>query len=94
MPAPDYNENKPMVNNQRKEAENWNESEVQKWLMENEIGDFYETLKPINGKVLYQLYLMQVHTPEFYFKSLTKNDLVDIKSVASFSAKLKDLFEF
>lgn len=71
----------------------WNESQVEKWLSEKGVSAVYEILKPLDGKVLYQLYLVQMHTPEFFYKSLTKNEIIDIKVIAYFTLALKELFE-
>lgn len=74
------------------EAEDWDDAKVKNWLNESGIEIIYEILKPLSGKILYQLYQLQLHTPEFFFKSITKNESLDIKLVAMFSSSLKDLF--
>ena len=76
-----------------KEAYDWDESKVELWFKEKGFESFFETLKPLNGKVLYQLFLLQRHTPEFFFKSLSRNDALDLKSIALFSSSLYDLFK-
>lgn len=81
------------VNRETCEAKSWDEINVEKWLNENDLKVVYDALKPLNGKVLYQMYQLQTYTPEFFFKSLTKTENVDIKSVAFFSSLLKDLFD-
>lgn len=71
----------------------WSESDVEKSLGEKGLGPIHEILRPLDGKVLHQLHLVQTHTPEFFYKSLTKNDSIDIKLIAFFSLYLKQLFE-
>lgn len=77
----------------KKEAIEWNESKVEEWFINNNFEEFYEILRPLNGANLFQLYQLQIHTPEFFYKSLTKNDKANVKSLILFSTSLKNLFE-
>ena len=52
---------------------NWNIEQVKDWLFNNELDSLVSIIGPINGRVLFQLYEIKQHTPEFFFKSITKN---------------------
>ncbi len=71
----------------------WTNDQVKEWFEKNEITDLHKILVPINGRLLSQLYEIKIHTPEFFYKSLVKNDHIDIKKVAIFSDLLMELFE-
>lgn len=73
-------------------VEKWSESDVEKWFRNNKVDSIYEILKPLDGKVLTQMNEMRIHTPEFFFKSLTQSEKADFKSVALFTVLLKELF--
>ncbi|CAF1006817.1 unnamed protein product, partial [Brachionus calyciflorus] len=72
---------------------NWDEIKVEKWFLDNSFNDILNKLKPINGKILHQLFKLQIHTPEFFYKSLTVNELINIRQLAAFISALNDLFE-
>ena len=75
------------------ETENWDEGRVEKWFGEKGIHkSIYEMFKPLDGVTLFQLYQLQVHTPEFFYKSLTKSESIDLKQAAHFGGCLKKLF--
>jgi hypothetical protein len=71
----------------------WTECDVEKWFMKNDCAHLHNILRPLNGKVLEQLNEMRIHTPEFFFRSLSDYDEVDIKSIALFSSLLKELYD-
>lgn len=71
----------------------WSNEQTKEWFFKNNLTDVYNVLSPINGRVLLQLYEIKQHTPEFFFKSLVKNDYIDLRSVAIFSDLLIELFE-
>jgi hypothetical protein len=76
------------------EPKNWDFNKVRECLESKNLHKIYQILSDqIDGKLLYQLYEMKVYTPEFYYKSLTKNDLLDMKMVIDLSKLLSDLFE-
>lgn len=74
-------------------AAQWTEDEVRDWFKRNNLDELFEVLKPLNGSILYQLYQIQVHTPEFFFKAITKNESIDLKSIARFSDLLRKAFK-
>ncbi len=74
-------------------TDQWSESDVENWFIKNDCTHFHDVLKPLNGKVLEQLNEMRIHTPEFFFRSLSDYDQVDIKSIAFFSSLLKELYD-
>lgn len=71
----------------------WNNEQTKEWFTKNQLEHLYNILSPINGRVLLQLYEIKQHAPEFFFKSLAKNDSIDVMSVAIFSDLLMELFE-
>jgi len=71
----------------------WSNDEVKEWFCANKMEALHEFLSPINGRILTQLYEIKQHTPEFFFKSITKNESIDLKTIAIFSDLLLDLFE-
>lgn len=75
------------------EAKNWNEEQCKEWFIKNNIKNMFDILTPIDGGILLQLYEMKKSIPEFFFKSITKNDAIDFKSVAVFANLLIKLFE-
>lgn len=74
-------------------AVNWTEDQVKNWFLSNNLEQMFETLKPLNGSILFQLYQIQLHTPEFFYKAITKNELIDLKAIAIFSDLIRKLFK-
>ena len=72
----------------------WSEAEVNNWFAEAKLNNsfIYQKLYPCSGELLTQLYQIQLHSPEFFFKSITTNDSKDLKDLANFSVLLKKLF--
>lgn len=85
------NEQKPKTIQQGPKT--WSNEQVKEWFCTNKIETLHDFLSPINGKILLQLYEIKLHTPEFFFKSITKNESIDLKTIAIFSDLLIDLFE-
>lgn len=80
-------------NKQISESENWDEGKVEKWFVEKDIHkSIFEMFKPLDGVTLFQLYQLQMHTPEFFYKSLAKSESIDLKQAAHFGGCLKKLF--
>ena len=79
--------------NRGESAQNWSPDDVKDWFHSHELHLLHDSLKPIDGSTLHQLYELKVYTPEFFFKSMTKNDAVDVKSIAIFSNQLIKLFK-
>jgi hypothetical protein len=75
------------------EAETWNEQRVELWFNENRLREMYELVRPLDGRTLYQLFQLQTFVPDFFYRAITKNPLVDVKNVTVFSAALRDLFK-
>jgi hypothetical protein len=89
----DVKTSKSIPNTDANKAINWSDKEVEDWFIQNEIHELYEDLKPLHGKLLHQLYQLQVYTPEFFFKSITKNDKTNLKTVVNFGYLLKEIFK-
>ncbi|CAF0754608.1 unnamed protein product [Brachionus calyciflorus] len=87
------NVKKPTELPNQKNFVSWNENETEKWFSDNSLSNVFNILKPINGKYLLQLYQLQIHTPEFFYKSLTSYNSVNIKDVIQFGVIIKELFE-
>jgi hypothetical protein len=75
------------------EAETWSEQRVELWFDENRLKEIYDLVKPLDGRTLYQLFQLQTFVPEFFYKAITRNALVDVKYITTFSAALRDLFK-
>ena len=74
--------------------ENWSEQEVENWLNEKKIHSVIcENVKPSNGNILKQLYLMQQNAPEFFYSSISSNKQIATREVALFAYELKILFK-
>jgi hypothetical protein len=91
------NNNHNNKNNSHKNNEdpiNWDEKKVKECLESKNLEKLYLILSDqIDGKLLYQLYEMKTYTPEFYYKSLTKNDILDMNMVINLSKFLCNLFD-
>ena len=74
-------------------AQVWTKEQVNDWFKRHEITVLHDNLKPIDGKSLFQLYQLKKDAPEFFFRSLTKNDSIDIKKLAVFNDELIKLFK-
>lgn len=74
----------------------WTENDVENWFkLVNLNNSFIHcALCPCSGKLLCQLRQMQVHAPEFFFKSISPKSLNinDLKTIALFSLELCELF--
>ena len=87
----DVKKNKEDENMRR--IETWTESQVESWFKENLVHlSIQRLLLPCSGELLSQMYQLQLFAPEFFFKSISKNEEVDLKSAAQFSLVLKNLF--
>ena len=76
---------------------NWSEADVEKWCMEKKIHPNIELhLKPCNGQLLYEFFLIKIESPDFFYRSLAINKSnskpVLIRDVAIFSLELKKIF--
>ena len=71
--------------------ESWSAESTEKWFNNKDLSNLHTILKPIDGKVLEQLKMMQKHTPEFFFQSMAQMGSKNIKEIAVFSALLKEL---
>jgi hypothetical protein len=74
------------------DVEFWPEDKVEKWFEEKHLKDLFDIIKPLDGRTLFQLYQFQIYSPEFFYKSITKNEKIDFKILAAFGANLKELF--
>jgi hypothetical protein len=89
--APVSNMEKPL--SKSSEVVDWTNEQVEKWFIERNFIDVFNELKPINAKVLNQLNQLQKFTPEFFYKSITKNHELNLLLVASFASSLQELFD-
>ena len=74
----------------------WTEADVEKWFTENNIHPNIEFhLKPCDGQLLYEYYLIQKETPDFFRRTLSTGmsnfKPVLIKDIAVFSLELKKI---
>ena len=79
-----------------KEA-HWNENKVNEWMTANKISSkIRNNINPCSGEILFQLYSILKFNPEFFYGSLQRNEFSgwrDLKELAHFCLKLKELFE-
>ena len=77
------------------EVRGWNSQQVIKWLSDLNIDNAIIThLKSCTGEDLFQMYHIQIFTPEFYYQMVNQiNELKDPLSFSKFSSELKNLFE-
>lgn len=81
-------------NDKVKKAEDWTERDVKRWLKEKHINKLIvQNVSPCNGKILNQLYSIQCNAPEFFYKSITSNKVIQTKDIAVFSYELKLIFQ-
>jgi hypothetical protein len=67
---------------------NWTENDVSNWLNDKKFNDIiYNNVYPSDGSILFQLYLMNKNTPEFFNYSITSKQ--QIKTVKNKKRKLK-----
>jgi hypothetical protein len=77
----------------QKTAMDWSESEVSNWFKENNVDvSILNLLKPCNGEILHQLYLLQHDAPEFFYHSISNNQKIALRNILIFTCKLKKLF--
>lgn len=77
-----------------KEKLSWSESQVDKWLNnKNFKTSIIQSIRPCNGKLLYQMYSMLQNAPEFFYSTLKSNGDLQLKDLALFSYELSNLFE-
>jgi hypothetical protein len=73
----------------------WKEEDVDSWIHEKKFSQtLIENIKPCNGKILYQLFIMCKNAPEFFYSSLRNesNNNISLKDLALFSYELNNLF--
>ena len=73
----------------------WKENDVEKWFKDEEINALIlNDLKPCDGLILNQLYEILKTSPDFFYSALTvKNKEINLRDVAVFTYKLKNLFK-
>lgn len=72
----------------------WSIEQVREWFEKNCINkQIIEALNEVDGSVLFQLYEFKKHMPEYFYKSLTKDNLIDPISISKFCSLLLKLFE-
>jgi hypothetical protein len=72
----------------------WSEAEVDSWFIEKNIDSkIASSLKPCNGKVLYQLFKLQIEAREFFYQSISNGfEKVSFRNVLIFASHLETLF--
>jgi hypothetical protein len=73
---------------------NWTENDVENWMISKKINEnIGNALKPCDGKLLYEFYLMKSKTPDYFNESiLTGNTTFSLRDYAIFSKEINDLF--
>jgi hypothetical protein len=81
---------------ERERVIKWNEADVEAWLSEKCIHpSLVKNLKPCNGKILYQMYLMLKQVPEFFYTSMRSDadNKISLRDLALFSYELSSIFK-
>jgi hypothetical protein len=82
-----------VVTTQQNTAFAWSENEVNVWFNDKNVDPgIVNALKPCNGELLHQLFLLQQEAPEFFYQSVSKNQQVGLRNVLLFACNLKKLF--
>ncbi len=77
-----------------KSVEDWTYEDVNKWLNDLQVDKtILDSILPCNGKLLKQYYEMQCSCPEFFYSSISSNNKVSFRNVASFGCELKNIFK-
>ena len=93
-PAPPPNPVTASNNNELDSIIKWSETDVKKWFNENNFNvKILKEMEPCDGDLLYQMHILQIEAPEFFYQSITKDKSVELRSALIFSKKLKELFK-
>ena len=72
----------------------WTEDQVKEWFIRNDINLLiFDYFRPCTGKILRQMYQMNVRTPEFYNQSMKEIKNIKFNMIVSFTACLEELFK-
>ena len=71
----------------------WSDDQVKIWFVNIECGNLYQSLKPCNGELLYQLYEMWNNAPEFFYQFISLDNKLDRHSLLTFTSNLKKVFK-
>ncbi len=87
----------PIKKNKSIKELDWSEVEVEKWCKEKLIHPNIENhLKPCNGKLLYEFFLIKNESPDFFYRQIAINKSstkpVLIRDIAIFTLELKKIF--
>jgi len=74
--------------------EEWTEAQVKEWFIKNDINLLiFDYFRPCSGKILRQMYQMNVRTPEFYNQSMKEIKNIKFNMIVLFTACLEELFK-
>lgn len=74
--------------------EEWTDVQVKEWFIRNDINLLiFDYFRPCTGKILRQMYQMNVRTPEFYNQSMKEIKNIKFNMIVSFTACLEELFK-
>jgi hypothetical protein len=83
-------------NIQNKTEYKWTEKDVEEWLKKIDVHpSIVANIKPCDGKILCELYLIKIESPEFFYRSLSANFVrkpVLLRDLAIFSNELRKIF--
>ena len=72
-------------------TEKSSEKDVEEWFrLENLSINIYNLLKPCNGEILKEYFLLKSNAPDYYYRTLEKTS--DLRSALLFSSKLNNIF--
>ena len=72
-------------------TEKSSEKDVEEWFrLENLSINIYNLLKPCNGEILKEYFLLKSNAPDYYYRTLEKT--TDLRSALLFSSKLNNIF--
>jgi hypothetical protein len=72
----------------------WDYYRVLQWFEENTVHEAVrENLRPCDGEVLKEVFMMKQRAPEFFYSRFDRVVEGDLRALAEFSAQLSELFE-
>ncbi len=71
----------------------WTHDDVEKWFVEKNLNlAILNDLRPCDGNLLRQLFIMSITAPEFFYHSISSKKELSLRDAAMFSCELAFLF--
>jgi hypothetical protein len=93
IPASNSN-TKETISNQTPNELTWVQEDVEKWFAEKNLNlEILNDLKPCDGKLLRQLFIMSNAAPDFFYHALSSKKYLSLRDTAMFASELAILFQ-